>query len=250
MQQEPSNTELPWTEDVLATTTNGMGFFSPVAHEINLAFAEFSATCQAPVLDIGSAAGVAALAALRTGARVVANDLETTLLDRLAATLSDGQRERLTIRQGRFPYDLRFADASLGAVHASQVFHFLSGEELMEGITRLRRWLVPGGTVFVLVDSPYKELYKRFIPVFEERKRAGVAWPGEIEDIARYSDHPAVKFIPKQMHVFDPEILGRAFERGGFTLETATFFRRHNYPEALWYDGRESVFLIAKRPHS
>jgi hypothetical protein len=42
-------------------TINKMGWSSEFPHEINLAFAEFAATCKHPVLDLGAGFGAATL---------------------------------------------------------------------------------------------------------------------------------------------------------------------------------------------
>ena len=127
------------------------------------------------------------------------------------------------------------------------VLHFLHPDELEIGIACMHRWLVAGGKVFVLVNSTYLENYKQYAPHFEQNKRNGVRWPGWVHDIGLYSSHPTLEFIPKSIHLFDAEVLSRAFADGGFEIEIAKEYRRSGLPESLFNDGRENVMLVAHK---
>jgi len=228
-------------------TVNRMGWSSEEPHEINLAFADFASTCDDPVLDLGAGFGAATFAALRGGARVIANDLEPGHLEALGARVPLLMRDRLQLRLGRFPSDLTFSRESLGAIHASNVLHFLTLTELETGIGLIADWLVPGGKVFVMVNSPYIQNFANVIPYFEQRKNDGVRWPGWIEDLTRYSSHPTLQYLPASLHFFDADVLSRAFETSGFIIEVAKEYSRSGLPEILKYDGRENVMLIAHK---
>lgn len=123
-------------------TVNKMGWGSDFPHEIDLAFAEFAATCEHPVLDIGAGFGAATLAALKSGATVVAIDLDFSHLQSLAASVASQVRNRLELLPGRFPGDLTFADQYFGAIHTSNVLHFLTLAELECGIRLMFQWLM------------------------------------------------------------------------------------------------------------
>jgi hypothetical protein len=140
-----------------------------------------------------------------------------------------------------------FNEGSLGAIHASNVLHFLSTSELELGIDLIFRWLASAGKVFVLVNSPYIQNFKNFIPAFEERKRTGTKWPGWVEDVNQYSSHESLKYLPKAIHFFDASILSKAFESRGFKIEVAREFSREGLPNWLRYDGRENVLLVAHK---
>jgi SAM-dependent methyltransferase len=228
-------------------TANRMGWSSEEPHEINLAFADFVSTCDLPVLDLGAGHGAATLAALRKGAKVIANDLEQDQLDALEAHVPFLMRDRLQLRQGRFPLDLVFSCGYFGAVHASNVLHFLNPMELETGIDLMVDWLAPGGKVFVLVNSPYTQNFKNVIPYFERKKKDGVRWPGWIDDLSQYSSHATLQYLPASLHLFDAEVLSRGFERAGFTIEVAREYSRSGLPEILKYDKRENVMLVARK---
>jgi SAM-dependent methyltransferase len=228
-------------------TTNRMGWSSEEPHEINLEFADFASTCDHPVLDLGAGFGAATLAALRRGARVIANDLEPDHLEALEARVPLLMRERLQLRLGRFPSDLTFSRESLGAIHASNVLHFLNLTELETGIGLMSDWLAPGGKAFVMVNSPYIQNFKNVIPYFDQQKKDGVRWPGWIEDLTEYSSHATLQYLPTSLHFFDAEVLSRGFETAGFTIEVAKEYSRSGLPETLKYDGRENVMLVARK---
>ena len=55
------------------------------------------------------------------------------------------------------------------------------------------------------------------------------------------------QYLPKEMMVFDKEVLIKLFEKVGFHVEKCEEFARPEFPEDLKHDGRESVGLIAKK---
>jgi Methyltransferase domain len=228
-------------------TVNRMGWSSEEPHEINLEFADFVSTCNLPVLDLGAGHGAATLAALSRGATVIANDLEQEQLEIVEARVPFLLRGRLQIRRGRFPSDLVFSHEYLGAVHASNVLHFLNPMELETGIDLMFDWLAPGGKVFVMVNSPYIQNFKNVIPYFERKKKDGVRWPGWIDDLSQYSSDATLQYLPASLHFFDAEVLSRGFERAGFTIEVAKEYSRSGLPEILKYDKRENVMLVARK---
>ena len=228
-------------------TVNRMGWGSEFPHEINLAFAKFAGACKHPVLDIGAGFGAATLAALKEGATVTANDLDVFHLEALAASVPTQMRNRLEILQGRFPGDLGFPREHFGAIHSSNVLHFLTPPELECGVRLMFQWLSPNGKVFAMACSPYQESYKSFIPIFEQRKKTGVHWPGWIEDLTEYSSHPTLQYLPSSLNCFDADLISRTFSSAGFTVEIAKEFSRTGIPESLRFDGRENVMLIARK---
>jgi SAM-dependent methyltransferase len=221
-----------------------MGWSSERAHEINLAFASFSTTCTLPVLDIGAGFGAASLAALKAGAQVIANDIDEEILKAFAARVDDDARDRLKLQVGSFPSGIAFPSGTVGAIHASNVLHFLHPSDLAIGIGCMFDWLVPGGQVFVMVNSTYGENFKEYAPLFLKRKLAGDPWPGWVEDLRAHCSHPSLQYIPNRLHLFDAETLSRSFTKVGFKIEAVTEFRRSYLPESLWNDGRENVMLI------
>jgi len=232
-----------------------MGWISASLGPVSSAFVEFCKTgaCAAasPALDLGAGHGLASEAAWRAGACVIANDLDTTELERLASRLrqanGDVEAQRLRILSGRFPRELQFEPESLGAVHASNVFHFLTGNQLALGMSKIARWLRPGGRLFVQAATPFQAPFVAFVPEYEQRVASGEKWPGWVEKIGAYSRHRLLGQMPRSVHLLDKEVLTRVCAVAELNVERAWFYRREDLPVSLHWDGRESVGLIARK---
>jgi GNAT superfamily N-acetyltransferase len=229
-------------------TANHMGWSTDVLSAVGAAFVRAAAHAPLPVLDIGAAYGVATIPALEAGATVVANDLDGRHLDELRARTPAAHQARLTTVRGRFPEDLSFAADSLGAIHCSQVLHFLRPREVIAGLELAFDWLRPGGQVFLLAASPFQATYSGFIPEFFRRKAQGDSWPGLIEPLGKYNHHWSANLNPPWLHVFDDEVLSNAVRRAGFEIDAAHLFSRDGLPEFCRLDGREHVAVIARKP--
>lgn len=227
-------------------TKNRMGWSSAALSELSEQFIEFCHTgvCPptAPALDIGAGYGTASLAAWEAGASVIANDLDPVHLAALAG------RPRLSIVIGRFPRDIHFDNESLGAVHASSVLHFLTGNQLEYGLQVIARWLRPGGKLFVQAATPWQQPFAAFLPEYERRLATGVKWPGFVERIGAWSDHKQISLMPKAVHLLDQDTLGGVALDAGLTIDRLWYYRRADLPVRLRLDGRESVGLIATKP--
>lgn len=230
-------------EGVLIPTLNAMGYMNTELDRYLEAFAVFAPEAPGRALDIGAAYGIATLAALENGASVIANDLDPRHLDLLLERVPAGQRTRLELRPGRFPEELEFEEGSLGAVLIARVLHFFEGQKIEHSLKKIRRWLAPGGKLFVTVESPYLATWAPFISIFEKNKAAGETWPGwvKVGDVITWAPQ-----LPDYMNFMDPEILSRALTDAGFAVEDAAFISRPNFPSHLRLDGRESVGAIAR----
>ena len=236
-------------EQATVVTLNRMGRATRDLTEYSREFVAFAPLAPGPVLDIGAGFGVAALSAATAGASVIANDVDERHLRIIIEQASiAGVGERLVTRLGRFPTDLHIPSQSLGAIHASQVLHFLSGRDLMIGAALMFDWLQPGGKVFSITGTPYVKTLEQFIPVYEARKRAGVTWPGVIDNVHEYSSHPTIDELPDYVHFLDHKTVVRPFAAAGFVIERVEMYKRKGIPDYLKYDGRENVGLIARKP--
>jgi polyketide synthase PksL len=178
-------------------TQNRTGWASNQLNEVSERFVAHCRFVTRPVLDIGAAFGLASLAAIESGATVYANDLAPSHLAQIPPS------EKLILLPGRFPHDLHFPENSLDAVHASNIFHFLTGPQLARGLKSIAHWLAPGGKLFVQAATPWQKPFESFIPVFESRRAAGVEWPGWIEKTTDYSTHRKLGQIPSSIHLLD-----------------------------------------------
>ena len=228
-------------------TNNAMGWSSNTLNELSELFVEDCREHQGRVLDIGAALGIASLAALEAGARVVANDTDPEHLRQIELQARPELLERLELRTGRFPRQLPLEEASFDAVHASNIFHFLTGRQLEVGAQSLHHALKPGGKLFAIAATPYMSTFQDFADAYEARKAAGEAWPGWVENIRSISKHRLLSRLPKSIHLLDDTVLPRIFVAAGFHIERCWLFRRRDLPGSLHLDGRESVGLIARK---
>lgn len=226
-------------------TRNRMGWSSNQLNELSQLFVDACGPGALPVLDLGAAYGVASLAALAQGARVIANDLDDAHLADLAQVA--GPSPALTLLPGRFPEGIDLPDGSLSAVHASNVLHFLNGEELTLGAAKIARWLAAGGRLFVHAGTPYQQPFSQFIPRYEARVAAGEPWPGYVTDTREISQHRKLGQIPRAIHLLDAQVLTQVFQGAGLTVDRAWLYRRRDLPRSMYFDGREGVALLAHR---
>lgn len=84
-----------WNQPNMRPTLNGTGFMFEVLDEFADDFIQYAGRCEAPVLEVGCAFGVASMPALAAGAQVVACDLEQKHLDILMNDVPPADRERL-----------------------------------------------------------------------------------------------------------------------------------------------------------
>ena len=224
-----------------------MGWAATELSPLSQMFVDFAAVAPGPVLDLGAAPGLATAAVLAasTTAEAIANDLDPSLLTALPAAAG---HPRLQVVTGRFPRELSFAGASLGAVHASSVFHFLTGIQIAKGLASIAHWLRPGGKLFVQTASPYQAPFAAFLDEYARRCAAGAEWPGWIENTRAYSSHRLLGQMPKSLHLLDENILARSAAAVGLQVERAWLYRRPDCPRELRLDGRESAALIAVKP--
>lgn len=199
------------------------------------------------ILDIGAGYGTISVAILqKTSCSVIANDIgvENLLIIRNRATSE--QRERLFLNHNRFPQNLDFPDESLDGIAISQVFHFLTGEEIDAGLLKLFRWLKPGGKLFITTSSPYVKVLTDFMPTYAARKAADMRWPGHIDNWSTMRPH--MKNLPLFFHVIDHATLGRALREAEFEVEAESFVDRRETIPSLGLDGREDIGVIAMKP--
>ncbi len=236
------------TDAASIVTLNGLGRTTTDLNEISERFVEISRTTQRPVLDIGCAMGVAALAALEAGAVVHANDVDSEHLRIVLENAPEALRDRLVPVAGRFPDDLSYEEAALDMIHASNLLNFLTGDEIEYAFSSIARWLAPGGVFLSMSGSPYASNIRGFIPVYEAGVAAGVRWPGECTDLQAYSDDPTVEELPRFLHLLDPDVLERSARAAGLVVEQAEYFNRRGTPSYIRLDGRENVVLVARKP--
>jgi len=228
-------------------TLNRMGFMTDTLDEYSLYWVQEASQAKLPVLEVGTAYGIATTQALQAGACVIANDLDPRHLQLLKESVPYALQPNLTLIVGRFPDEVTLASNSISAVLISRVLHFLDGDTIERAVAKLFDWLAPGGKAIVTAETPFLGNLADFRPIYEANRQAGERWPGWIPDVSILQTHRK-EALPPQWNMLDTEVLTRTFENAGFTIERCDFFARPDYPEDLQGDGRESVGCIAVKP--
>jgi SAM-dependent methyltransferase len=227
----------------LIPTLNKMGYMTTFLDPYSEKFIQYSANCRQPVLEIGSAYGIATLKALDNGATVVSNDLDPRHLQILKSKCPKEAHGRLTLVAGKFP-EVTLSSNYFDAILTVRVLHFLDGKTLRNFLSRCYDLLTINGKLFVVVDTPYLKDWQNFIKVFEQRVKNNSEWPGLIKN-TRLFNSKRIPQLPKLMHWIDINILQRELKIAGFNIERIEYLNRIDYPIDSRLDGRESVGAIA-----
>lgn len=228
------------------TTFNNMGFAATTIDPYCQRFVDFAAEAPGPLLEVGAAFGLSTIAALSAGAEVIANDLDARHLRILSEHVPDSFHSRLTILHAAAP-DLPLNDNTLAGILISRVLHFFDGFRIRQMLYNAYRWLMPGGRLFLVAETPYQRTVESFISTYEKRKAENRYWPGLIHDINSYASNTSGA-IPSMVHFLDDQILQRELNRAGFLVKQSELFARTDFPEQYRLDGRESVGLVAIKP--
>ena len=235
-------------------TVNKMGFdvFGNKQSQdswIILDILEFTKNVQRPVLDIGCGYGYISLQILSNDAiKVIANDiaLEHLLNVRKIALKQGLPLKNLYLNNKKFPKNLSFDENSLSTVILHRVLHFLSPNEIEVGLSKIQKWLQPGGKVFIVVMTPqHKEFSDWFLPIYEQEWKKGNKWPGTGLKVERALPDQAYN-LPEFLHVMDERPLRYALERSGFSIEKVHFLSMKHFgktPETR--DGQEAIGIVA-----
>jgi SAM-dependent methyltransferase len=173
----------------------------PLTHRFAMwAGRRYGTTCA----DIGCGAGIATVAALVRGARVIAVDPETSRIQPLLAQLSVQDHARIEVRGGELP-NVKLAPSSLTSIHVARVFHLLDGREIRDSLQRFAESLRRDGKLFISVLTPRGDYWSNFRQDYERRCAFNETWPGAAD-----SRHP---------HLLDEHVLERELTLAGFGVE-------------------------------
>ena len=232
----------------LIPTLNGRGFMTETLDPFSQEFAACAGAVDGEALDLGCAYGVATFAALEAGARVCACDMEQGHLDILMDRATDEQKARLRCRVGVLPH-MDFDDGVFDAILCSRVIHFLEGPEAMLAVAKMFRWLVSGGKLFLVTDTPYTSIWAPGAADYERKKRRGDPWPGFIADYTKFLPPGSdLKMDPQFINPMDPDILTRVCEETGFAVERAAFVAGVNKRGRSGDEARDHAAVVAVKP--
>lgn len=241
--------EVPRDKNAASIVThNRNGRTSTFLNEVSRAFVEYALEHGGPVLDIGCAYGVASRPLVERGITTYACDIDPAHLNELHRSVSDPVKPQLFTSSKHFPRELRFAPDFFTAVHAANLFNFLTGPEIAEGLREIANWLKPGGTLFVISGSPYARNVRGFIPEYRRRKASGMPWPGYVQRLRDYSDDPTMNELPESLHLLDDDVMRAACIAAGLEVVQSELFSRAGVPDYIELDGRENLRLVARKP--
>lgn len=207
----------------LIPTMNNTGWMTVTMDAYSKAFTEYAGKVRGEVLDIGCAYGIATLAALDNGARILACDMEPKHLEVLEQRVPAAQKNRYRSLPGTLP-GVDFAASSFDAILAARVLHFLNGADIETTVCKMFDWLTPGGRLYLVADSPYTGPWAQYSADYERRKAEGDPWPGFFNDYASFlpaGTDPAAH--PDFINPLDPDILIRVCIDAGFEVLDAEF---------------------------
>lgn len=227
----------------LIPTLNQMGYMTTFLDPYSEQFIEYSSVCKNPVLEIGSAYGIATLKALSVGATIVSNDLDARHLQILKRKCPASMQNRLTLIAGKFPH-VTLPDNYFDAILTVRVLHFLDGRTLRKFLAKCYKLLTTNGKLFVVADTPYLKDWRDFTQIFEKRIRKNSKWPGIVSN-TRLFKSKRIAQLPKLMHWMDQSVLHRELKLAGFNIESIEYLNRTDYPTDSRLDGRESIGAIA-----
>ena len=129
---------------------------SPALDVLSLKFVIWAQDAAATVLDIGCGDGVATLALLARGGRVLAVDPSAAALHRLVERTPSEECHRLRVRLGQLP-TVDFKAPSFAGIHAARVLHLLDDRAIEQSLRKFYRWLYPRGRLFLSALPPLDE---------------------------------------------------------------------------------------------
>lgn len=223
------------SEQVVHRTTNNKGIVFKELLRINRNFEDYAIkSATKPVIDLGSANGLASKAVLAAGRKVIACDIDKEALKALRSGTPSELLSHLETREGCFPAEFEFAPGSISAVHCANMLHFLKDEEVMEGLSKIKKWLEPGGKLFLCVATPFVPAAPGFAAEFEQRAKTE-RWPGSCDKatLARifvpvFPEFFGEKSMFDYINVFDEHVMRRALTEAGYDIEDIFYFGMEN----------------------
>lgn len=211
------------------------------------AFFEFTKG-EKTILDIGCGYGGLSLRALSRKNKVVANDIaaEHLIETRSRAIKADLDLQNLFLNNRSFPYETEFSPLSFDAVLMHRVIHFLSPNEIENGLSKIHAWLKSGGRLYIVVMAPQNKSFSDwFLPIYEDNWKKGNKWPGT--DLLVEKALPSQSYnLPKYLHVMDERPLRHALEKYGFKILKADFIdMKHFGNKKDNRDGKEAFAIEA-----
>ncbi len=244
----PVKRQLPLPKETssgLVPTMNKQGFMFTELSRISQKFVNYSAVCDMPVVDLGCAYGVATIPALERGrCPVIAVDICQGHLKVLESRVPPQFRHKLQARIGDIREVLAFSDGEIGAIHASNILHFMTGKEIAQALENWFQWLEPGGKLFINTSSIFLLASRAVVEAYHQRVSAGYEWPGEVYNTNDYRQENMQENIDDFLHLFEKSQLEQVLVESGFYIEDSGYYCLGNIDvDDILVDMPEGEFL-------
>ena len=224
-------------------TLNKTGFVSSYIDEFTKDFIDHTKEGNNIILELGAGYGNVSSRAVEFNNKVICNDASELQLRELSESLRDCKN--FTSLAAFFPDEVDFAPDAFDVIYSSRMVHLLDPDKLILGIEKIHKWLKRGSKAFIIVDTPYLNFIKSFIPIYEERKYTE-DFPGFIENLSDYLDKEYDN-LPKSVNFLDVHILEKLFSNSKWKIEKLAYIKRPDFPDYLRMDGRESAGIIVTK---
>ena len=236
----------PVENGMMIPTLDRQGWIWLYKDEITKSYIEYAAETKGLMLEVGAGYGHIVLEVLKTGARVIADEISQEQLEIIRQRVYERGLSGLEVNEAEFPEELDLPADTIDGILISRVFHFFTGERIRESLRKIHSWLRPGGKVFIVTDSVYRTIFKELIPKYEKNVAGGLEWPGWVDDVRKFVPQGRLnpETQPLAMNFLDPRIVRRELTIAGFETEVSSFFRYPAEPDFARLDGREIVGAI------
>lgn len=172
------------TEPNKIFSLNGMG---PVKTEEFDPYSNYyinKATKSLKVLEIGCGYGFMTAKILRhtRDTIITINDLDYRHMIAAIDKVGSKNHQRLRLCPGVFPDELNFPDSSFDVIGSICILHFLTPQQIIQAIAKIRRWLKQGGEFIFVNASIYNKRCKSKTEQYLKSLKNGQKWVGETFD--------------------------------------------------------------------
>jgi SAM-dependent methyltransferase len=236
----------PVENGMMIPTLDRQGWIWLYKDEITKSYIEYAAETKGLMLEVGAGYGHIVLEVLKTGARVIADEISQDQLEIIRQRVYERGLSGLEVIKAEFPEELDLPADTIDGILISRVFHFFTGSRIRQSLQKIHSWLRPGGKVFIVTDSVYRTIFKELIPQYEKNVADGLEWPGWFEDVRKLVPKGRIdpETQPLAMNLTDPTIMRRELALSGFEVEVSSFFKYAAEPDYARLDGREITGAI------
>jgi SAM-dependent methyltransferase len=210
----------------MVRTANKRGYMRNFLCQASQTFCSQKFGAMDRVLEIGSGIGAVLKTLIDQGAKQIwAIDMEAQHLEYsrelLGPMLAQHPEVSLTTLSDQLPELAQLKTGSFRSILCAQVLQYLKPDEFTQALKRLHSLLVPGGTLYITVGTPYLQVYRGFAEEYHRRVENGDPFPGYM-DPRLY--HPlGANHNPGFFLFFDLPVLSARVAEAGFRVKEAFF---------------------------